>query len=249
MFIHLYIMELKLNHKSALPLHAQAEQLLRKLIELPEYRDGKMLPKEMELASRLGISRNTLRQATSRLEYEGLIVRKKGSGTKVADKPLVTQLSSWHSFTHEMNAKGIPFKNIKIIAQWENADAKIAHFFGIEEATKVLKIARLRGDDQGPFVYFESYLHPRLGLTDGEDYSTPLYSLIEQKCHVIPSISRENLSAILPDPRLKRLLKLSAHEPVLCRERYVSDPGDRPIEYNIGYYNAQKFTYSIEITR
>lgn len=249
MFIHLYIMELKLNHKSPLPLHAQVEQLLRQLIELPEYRDGKFLPKEIELASRLGISRNTLRQATSRLEYEGLIVRKKGSGTRVSERPLVTQLSNWHSFTHEMNAKGIPFVNMRITAEWVIAGPKIAQFLGITETTQVLKIARLRGDDQGPFVYFESFLHPRLGLTENEDYSKPLYELIEQKCHVIPSISRENLSAIVPETRLARLLKLPAREPVLFRERFVSDPGNRPVEYNIGYYNAQKFTYSIEITR
>lgn len=242
-------MELKIDHKSALPLHAQAEQLLRQLIEMPEYRDGKMLPREIELASRLGISRNTLRQATSKLEYEGLIVRKKGSGTKVADRTLVTQLSNWHSFTQEMNAMGIPFVNIKITAGYALATPLMARFFEVDESTPLLKVSRLRGDAQGPFVYFESYLHPRLGLSDQEDFSTPLYALIEQKCHVVPSISRENLKAILPEPRIARLLKLRSGEPVLWRERFVSDPGNRPIEYNTGFYNAQKFTYSIEITR
>jgi len=35
----------------------------------------------------------------------------------------------------------------------------------------------------------------------------------------------------------------------LVRERFVSDPGNRPIEYNIGFYIAEKFTYSIDIKR
>lgn len=70
-------MELKIDHNSPLPLHSQVESLLRKLIELPDYKNGGFLPKEIDLAKRLGISRNTLRQATNKLEYEGLLIRKR----------------------------------------------------------------------------------------------------------------------------------------------------------------------------
>ncbi|MCG8523163.1 MAG: winged helix-turn-helix domain-containing protein, partial [Pseudomonadales bacterium] len=58
---------------------------MRKLIELPKYKKGEFLPGEVELAQKLGVSRNTIRQATNKLEYEGLIIRKKGYGTKVAE--------------------------------------------------------------------------------------------------------------------------------------------------------------------
>jgi len=107
-------MNLKIDHSSAMPLHAQVESLLRELIELPQYQAGEFLPKEVDLANQLGISRNTLRQATNKLEYEGLIVRKKGFGTKVAEKSFTTQLNNWHSFTQEMNEKGIAFTNLQV---------------------------------------------------------------------------------------------------------------------------------------
>ena len=48
-----------IDHNSATPLHLQAQQLLRELIESDEYKNGKMLPKEIELAEQLHISRNT----------------------------------------------------------------------------------------------------------------------------------------------------------------------------------------------
>ena len=60
-------MVIQINHKSALPLHVQVERMLRQMIEMPEYSKGKMLPNEVELAKRLGISRNTVRQATNRI--------------------------------------------------------------------------------------------------------------------------------------------------------------------------------------
>lgn len=70
-------MELKINHQSPIPLHAQVEELLRKLIQQPEYQSGAFLPKEVDLSKLLGVSRNTIRQATNKLEYEGLLIRKK----------------------------------------------------------------------------------------------------------------------------------------------------------------------------
>ena len=51
---------MKLNPNREIPLHKQAEELLWELIESDEYKNGKMLPKEVELAQQLDISRNTL---------------------------------------------------------------------------------------------------------------------------------------------------------------------------------------------
>lgn len=66
-----------IDHKSPIPLHAQAEQLLRNMISEEEYQNGKVFPNEIELAKVLAISRSTLRQAINKLVFEGLLVRKK----------------------------------------------------------------------------------------------------------------------------------------------------------------------------
>ncbi|MCC5929024.1 MAG: GntR family transcriptional regulator [Cyclobacteriaceae bacterium] len=242
-------MQLKIDHSSPIPLHAQVEALLRELIELPQYQSGEFLPKEMDMANQLGISRNTLRQATNKLENEGLIVRKKGFGTKVAEKSFTTQLSYWHSFTQEMNEKGIAFTNYLVSAEWVRPEEKIATFFGIPADSKVVRLSRLRGDENGPFVYFESYFHPRIGIGPDENFNQPLYELLEQKFKVVPVISREKIKARLTTKTIADFLQIRKGEPLLIRERFVSDPGDRPIEYNIGFYIAEKFTYSIEIRR
>ncbi len=242
-------MELKIDHQSPVPLHFQVEELLRKIIELPEYKAGGFLPKEVELASRLGVSRNTIRQATNKLEYEGLLIRKKGVGTKVSGNTVTTNLDSWHSFTQEMNEQGVVFKNYLIEIGFVQADSKISNFFNIPEQTLVLRLSRLRGDEEAPFVYFESYFHPRIGLTGKEDFSRPLYDILENDFHVVPSVSKEKIKARLASAITAKRLKIHTDSAVLVRERFVLDPGDRPIEYNIGFYKADKFTYSIDIKR
>lgn len=242
-------MPLTIDHNSKLPLHFQVEELLRKLIEQPQYKKGEFLPPEVEMAKTLGVSRNTIRQATNKLEYEGLIVRKKGYGTKVAENTLTTQLNSWHSFTQEMTDKGISFKNFLIKAEWVEAGQKVASFFNIAVTTEVLRVTRLRGDESAPFVYFESYFHPRIGVQENENFSQPLYELLEKKYNTPVSVSREKIKARIASKITADRLRIKKGEPVLIRERFVSDPGNRPVEYNIGFYIAEKFTYSIEIRR
>ena len=242
-------MELKIDHNSPVPLHYQVEELLRKMIELPEYKNGGFLPKEIEFAQRLGISRNTIRQATNKLEYEGLLVRKKGVGTRVTQNTVTTSLDSWHSFTQEMSEKGVVFVNFLIEIKRVKVAAKIANFMQIPEGTELLCLIRLRGFEDGPFVYFESYFHPRIGLTGKEDFTRPLYDIIEQDYNVVPSLSRERIRAKSASTITAKQLRIRTGDPVLVRERFVSDPGDRPIEYNIGFYIAEKFTYTINIKR
>jgi GntR family transcriptional regulator len=238
-----------IDHESPVPLHSQVEELLRKLIENPEYQNGKLLPNEVDMAKHLGISRNTVRQATNKLVYESLLVRKKGVGTKVAKNNITTKLNKWTSFTHEMDEKGVSFKTYSLKVSWCAADKQISDLFGIVHKTKILKLERIRGVQSGPIVYFISYFHPRVALTGKEDFTRPLYEMLEKEYHTVAAVSKEGISAIVADHELSLKLNIKEGDPVLFRKRIVCDPGDRPIEYNIGYYRADRFTYTIDIER
>ena len=242
-------MSFSIDHKSAVPLHAQVEDLLRELIASDEYKKGKFLPDEVGLAKQLGISRNTVRQATNKLVYEGLLIRKKGVGTKVADQSVDSRGTNWMSFSQEMSSKGIQIKNYEINAEWVEATEEIAQFFRIAQGKKILKMVRLRGRAEYPFVYFVSYFHPNVGLTGNEDFSRPLYEILEKEHSVIAKLSKEEISARLADKFLSGKLNIKTGDAVLKRKRFVFDPGGRPIEYNIGYYRADSFVYTIESER
>lgn len=239
----------KLQHDSAIPLHHQVEDILRKMINAAEYQDGKLLPNEIDIAKRLGISRNTVRQATNKLVFEKLLIRKKGVGTRVARNIIATKLNRWPSFTQEMIEKGVTVVNYVTEISWEEATKEIAQLFGIKKGTKVLRLKRVRGLQSGPVVYFISYMHPRAGLTGGEDFSKPLYEMLEKEHNIIAAVSKENISAIVADEELAGILKIKEGDPILYRTRLVCDPGDRPIEYNLGYYRADQFTYTIDLAR
>jgi GntR family transcriptional regulator len=242
-------MNYKIDHKSAFPLHIQVENLLRDMIKDPEFANGKFLPTEVDLAKLLGISRNTLRQAANKLVYEGLLTRKKGIGTKVASVSVNTKLRNWLSFTQEMKAMGIEITNYELTISWIEAEQEYVDFFRIPLKKKILKLERLRGRAEGPFVYSVSYFHPRIGLTGKEDFSKPLYEILEKNCATVAKLSKEEISAIAANEFLAKKLRLHHKDPILKRKRYVYDPGERPIEYNISYYRADSFVYSVESER
>ena len=238
-----------LDHDSKIPLHKQAEEKLRDLVKHPDFKDGELFPKEVDLAKRWGISRNTLRQAIAVLVNENLLERKKGSGTRVSQNRITTNLNNWMSFTHEMEDIGLEFKNLSMNVEMVSASAKVARNLQINEGDDVLFLQRIRSMDDSPMVYFESYFHPRIGLSLEENFEIPLYEMLGDKYNVVPVYSQEELKAIAASKRIAGSLKIEKDQPVLERKRVVLDTARKPIEYNICYYRNDWFTYTIEIKR
>lgn len=237
----------QIDFKSKTPYHVQAEQILRQMINTEKYSSGAILPNEVELAQELGISRNTLRQAINRLVNEGLLIRKKGVGTTVNTLGKASSNArNWMSFSQEMKALGIIIKNYELHIRWEGAPAEVCRFFRVKTGTRMLRMSRVRGSEQAPIVFFYSYFNPAIGMTGDEDFTQPLYTLLEQRYGVVVHKSVEEVSAMLADDRLAAKLNIHAGDAILKRKRLVLDAAGFPVEYNVGYYRADSFTYRIE---
>lgn len=240
---------MKIDQSSGLPLYKQIENFIRKEIDSGKYDDGSFLPREEKLANKFGVSRNTVRQGIANLVNEGILKRTPGKGTVLAERTITTKLSEWHSFRNEMQKKGIQLKDYFINSEFEYAPDEVYQKLKVSKRKKLLKVERLRGDRVAPFVYFVSWFHPRTQLDEHEDYTGSLYSILEKKHSVIPAYSEEELDAIEAGETIAEYLQMKENKPVLFRKRLVSDAGERPIEFNIGYYRSDKFTYSIRFER
>lgn len=129
---------------------------LRDHIESGRYQPGQQLPGEMELAETFSVSRGTVRQALMVLEQEGLIRRRRGSGSYVSED---LQSSSKTTLKHAGFAvvdypADTPFYNTEIMAM-EQA-------LGRRQAT--LSVTSLRTEDLA-----DGKLPPMLqsGMVDG----------------------------------------------------------------------------------
>lgn len=244
-------MIMKLDPNSDKPLHIQAEEVLRNLIKSDEYKNGKLLPNEVSLSEQLHISRNTLRQAINKLVFEGVLVRKKGHGTKVVRKGITGGVQNWLSFSQEMKMLGVEVRNFELHVYYGAPAEEVRSFFQLESGarSKCLVLERVRGNKEFPFVYFVSYFNPAIPLSGDEDFTLPLYSLLENAYGIVVKTSREEISARLAGGLVAGKLGIAPNDPILIRKRFVYDTDGKPVEYNVGYYRADSFTYTIEAKR
>ena len=99
------ILTAKLSLSSDIPLYTQLVGIIKRHISSGALAVGELLPSEAELCRALDISRTTVRQAIGELEEEGLVVRKRGKGTFVAD-PSTNRRGVRYSFTTEVSSMG-----------------------------------------------------------------------------------------------------------------------------------------------
>ena len=188
----------------------------------------------------------TLRQAINRLVFEGLLIRKKGYGTTVAPQNVMSNARNWMSFSQEMHAQGMVVQNFELHISRKTPPAEASEFLNAPEGARLLCLERLRGRPNLPFVYFISYFNPAIPMTGEEDMALPLYENLRKNYGIVVKTSREMVYARSANAELAEKLDINEGEPILVRKRFVLDVNDTPVEYNIGYYRADSFTYSIE---
>jgi GntR family transcriptional regulator len=240
---------LKLDHGSSMPLRAQVEQVLRELVLKPEYQKGALLPDEMKLAAQLGVSRGTVRSGISKLVFEGILERKAGVGTRVCRRHVESGIRAWRSFTEEMAAKGISVKNFSLTYRLSSPSAEAARALQLNSGAEVWRLDRVRGWNGKPVLQSTSWFHPRLRLKGDEDFSSKLYSTLEQATGVRPHHAREEFLATVADAPRARLLRVPVGAPLLLREHTVFDPGNRPFEFAEVRYVSSRFTLTMELRR
>jgi GntR family transcriptional regulator len=126
---------------------------LRQGIDQGRFPPGTRLPSEPDLAAELGVSRATLREALRALEAEGLLRRRRGSGTYVAELPRVANsLDLNFGVTEAIRSAGMK-AGIANGRHWvEPASAAEAARLGLEPGQDVMVVERVRTAEDKPVV-------------------------------------------------------------------------------------------------
>lgn len=150
-----------------------------------------------------------------------------------------------------MKMLGIEIRNFELHISLKRATEEIGTFFdlGSSPDTRCVVMERVRGKKEYPFVYFISYFNPNIPLTGEEDYTRPLYEMLETQYNIVVKTSKEEISARLAGEFIAEKLEIKSNDPILIRRRFVYDVNGVPIEYNVGYYRTDSFTYTIEAER
>jgi GntR family transcriptional regulator len=238
-----------LRQDGALPLHRQAEQVIRKLAAHPEYAKGGLLPDEVTLAKRLGISRGTVRVAIARLVAEGQLERKAGMGTRVLQRSTESAIAAWRSFSREMARQGIQVRSFHLQLRTGPATRGVAAALRVEAGTSVQRLDRVRGWNGTPVLRSRSWFHPRIRIPASERFLRPLYVIVEEVSGLSAERASEAFGAEAATSILARDLHIKRGSPLLLRKHTVFDARGRPLEYAEVHYVSRRFMLTLDVRR
>lgn len=216
----------------SLPLHAQAERALRRLVAATP--PGELLPPETELADRLHVSRTTVRQAMQRLVAAGLVVRTAGRGTEVVDRHIDTQLD-FTPFARALEASGHEVRTGSAEVARRPADDEEAEALEIGPGTEIVELRRVRLVDDVPFGMMLTVLAPRVPVPG--DLSGSLYEFLEANGIHLTTLS-DTVSAVPAAPEVARSLSVRRGSPLLAIRRISRDDLGQPVEFTRTYLRS-----------
>jgi GntR family transcriptional regulator len=235
--------------QGGLPLHRQAEEALRKLTADPEYSQGGLLPDELTLAKRLGVSRGTVRAAFARLVSDRSLERKAGVGTKVVRRSTESAMGAWRSFSREMERQGVDVVMFRLQLWNVLATDNVATALRVKAGTAVQRLDRVRGWGETPVLRSRSWFHPRVRFNQGETFSRPLYEIVTEVSGLNAERASEAFDAEAAGAMLAKDLGVKRGSPLLLRRHTVFDALERPFEFAEVHYVSGRFTLALDLKR
>jgi GntR family transcriptional regulator len=220
----------------------KAEAVTQRLRQLVSTREvGAKIPSERDLSDEWGIARMTARKAIEILADEGLLDRRRGSGTYVAQKPYA-RTAGLSSFTADMLERGLTPTSEVLDFERVRADSSTSARLDIAEGDAVVRFTRLRLADGEPIAAETSWIPAHLvpGMTE-EDLSGSLFETLIDKFKIIPGQASSTIDSTMADDSVAVALGIGDREPCLRIQMDYLDSRRRSIMAATCLYRGDKY--------
>ncbi|MCA0273926.1 MAG: GntR family transcriptional regulator [Proteobacteria bacterium] len=230
------------------PLYAQLTAMLRDRIA--GMRPGEKIWSEPRLAKDLGVSRFTVARAIEQLVRDGLVVRRQGSGTYVAEQVMRQLPSVLLGFAEAVAASG------------QNSSQELRSFAPVRwrpdypypESEGLFLLDRLRLVNGRRMAWHRSVLSRSIVTETGLDEAAittsgfSLYRHLEEHGHRAES-AEESFHARLATPEEAALLDLPEPAAVISVRRVTRDAQRTVIDFVEALYDARAYSYRADLQR
>lgn len=230
--------------------HQKIYELIRGQIAEEAFELGAFLPTEEQLCAEYDASRYAVREALKRLEEEGMISRRRGSGsTVVSHSPVHMFRHGVRSLADLMNyatSTHMVWREMEVIT----TSGLLARQLGCDEGRQWQRLRGIRYEDNGAVLgLVEAYIDTSLARVDDFDEldGGTVQNYIERKFGISTAILSQDIMAITLSPREADLLRDHAGASSLrIIRRYTSGAG---LIYliSLNSYRSRDFAYNLRI--
>ncbi|OGO19844.1 MAG: hypothetical protein A2Z14_17785 [Chloroflexi bacterium RBG_16_48_8] len=214
---------------------------------------GEKIPSETRLADDFRLNRNTVRHALASLSQKGLLERRRGMGTFVKRKALLTpvhRLGRITSFVDDFDISGVELDDRELSKEVVKASEEIAKKLQLELNARVICIERLRIADQTPFVLERQYYaYEAFKELLQEKIQGSMYMILVQHFDVDLHHSVQTLRAIMPSEEIAHRLNIGKTIPCMFLESITYGSQNNPVELLHSFYRGDRYLFQVESTQ
>ncbi|MEQ9811890.1 MAG: GntR family transcriptional regulator [Azospirillaceae bacterium] len=235
----------------SVPLYEQIKRQISEQILMGAWPPGTVLPSEVALGQRFGVAVGTIRRALSDLKAEGMIMRRRKTGTVVTGRMPQHNLRYFFQYFRLHGADGALLRSrARVISLTRRApDARERRELNLPEDAEVLALRRTRAVD-GRVVMHEEFVLDRSRLPDfPEPPNVPelLYLYLLERYGIRLDAVREQLTADAISAEDRSLLDIGEARAILVINQTAFDQGGAPTIVAWHRVVTDGFTYVNEV--
>jgi len=228
----------------------QSEARERVLDLIEQLGIGDAIPSERQLSADLGFSRLTVRAALDDLVREGLLVRKRGSGTFVSE-PKIAQELTMTSFTEDMQRRGMVPGSRTLELRTSPAGPWLGRILHVSPSEPIVVVKRLRLADHETMaietLHVRASLVPGLSAEDLEEHS--FYELLMERYGVDVVGGLQTIEPTVTNEEESDALGVPLHSPAFLFERTTRSRAGEIVEYVRSLYRGDRYRLVTELSR
>jgi GntR family transcriptional regulator len=226
----------------------QLEELLRAEIVSGAYGPNEMIPSEVELSRRFGISRMTARAVVTQLVNEGLLHRVQGKGTFVVEPKIQARSLAYQGIREQLESMGYSTNTQLLEFKKIPADVQLAKVFSIPKDEPLLFAKRLRSVEGTPISLHLSYVPQALAptLQASRLEAEQLCVILAEDFSLPQRDVEESLESTLASTAEAKLLGVERRFPLLLLTDTYRSANNRVYEYTKVLFRGDKVKLHFE---
>ncbi len=237
---------LRVDRSSPVPLYFQVAQHLENAIASGEIPPGTLFHNEILLADQLGLSRPTMRRAMQHLVDKGMIVRRRGVGTRVV-QPKVRRPLQLTSLYDDLAGTGQQPTTRVLAFETVAADDELAGRLGVASGAELVRVERLRSARDLPIAKLTNYLPPTVvAFAEADLAEHGLYELLRSQGVQLHSAT-QTVGARPATPAEAGLLTEARGAALLTVQRITYDDHGSVVELGTHLYAASRYSFEINL--
>jgi GntR family transcriptional regulator len=235
-----------IDRSSPVPLYFQVAQHLERAIEGGNIPNGTLFANEVALADQMGLSRPTMRQAMQHLVDKGLVVRRRGIGTRVV-QPKVRRPLELTSLYDDLARSGQEPTTEVVELRTQPADEELAGILQVDPGDEVFRLVRLRRARGNPIAKMTNYLPTSVGDITADSLARHgLYELMRARGIQLHAAT-QTVGARTATVAEARDLDEPRNSALLTMQRVTYDDHGKVVEYGTHIYAASRYSFEIQL--